>query len=215
MNYYESNAILKVFEILNFSNFPYLLLRNTEEELPDKLVKGKDIDILIQHHDREKLLKALRKHKFYQIKHPLRSDVKLYGVHQFDMFESPEQPLLDVNYEIAVRSLDQGQWIPLDQEIQTSSWANAQIVDIGGSSVPMLSNEDLWVCTLARCLFDKKQFSVWHQQMLSALLPSVDSVDLKKKLQLIFFKYTTRLLALARNGDYQLIYNDYMSFKEY
>lgn len=215
MSYYEPWSIVKVFELLNGSAIPYLLLRNTGDELPDRLELGKDIDILICHKNRKKLHCVLSKNKQRQIRHPLRNNEKLYGVHQFEMFEAQDQIYLDVNYEIAVRSLDRGQWVPLDQMIQLSAWEKSRMVDIGGVSVPVLGNEDLWVTTLARCVFDKKNFSPWHCQKLSRLLPLVDLDDVEEKLRLIFFKYTDRLLDLAQKGTYQKIYDDYISFKNY
>lgn len=215
MNYYDPVAILEVLKILNATTVPYLLLRNTGDELPDRLEWGKDIDILVRYEDRLRLRGALLENKLRQERHPLHNDLKLYGVHQFESFKSQKQVLLDVSYEIAVRSLDQGQWIPLDREIQLSAWAHSQIVDICGVKVPMLGNEDLWVCTLARCIFDKKNFSPWHRQMLSELLLLVDPVDIEEKLRLVFFKYTDRLFLFAKNGDYQNIYDDYVSFKDY
>lgn len=215
MSYYERRAISEVFEILNASKVPYLLLRNTGDELPDHLGWGKDIDILVRHQDGIKLRRVLLKNKLIQVRHPLHNDVKLYGVHQFEMFKTQNQVLLDVNYEIAVRSLDRGQWIPLDQVIQLSAWEKSRMVDIGGVSVPVLGSEDLWVCTLARCVFDKKVFSSWHCQALAGLLPLVDLGDVEGKLSLIFFKYTDRLLDLAKKGEYQKIFDDYVSFKDY
>lgn len=215
MSYYEPGQILEIFEILNASQLSYLLLRNSGDELPGHLEWGKDIDVLIRHENRKKLLNVLLENGFRQVRHPRRNDVKLYGVHQFEMFRSQDQVLLDVNYEIAVQSIDRGQWIPLDQVIQLSAWGNAQNIIIGGVSVPVLSNEDLWVSTLARCVFDKKKFSPWHREMLFHLLPLVDLDDIEEKLRLIFFKYTETLLNLAKKGEYQKIVDDYVSFKDY
>lgn len=215
MKYYEPRAIGEVFEILNASQIPYLLLRNTEDELPYHLKYGKDIDILVRYEDRKKLLEVLSENKVNRVRHPHHNGVKLYGVHEFEKFKTQNKVLLDINYEIVVRSLDRGQWIPLDQVIQSSVWEKARQVDVGGVSVPMLGNEDLWVTTLALCVFDKKEFFPWHQQMLSGLLPSVDQSDVEGKLRLIFFKYTDRLLDLVKKGQYQNIFDDYVSFKNY
>jgi len=215
MKYYDKAAILNVFNVLNHSGLPYLLLRNTNDELPFNLEYGKDIDILAQHSNSIKTNNLLIKNSFQRVKHPLRSDVRLYGVHQFNMYKSKYSVLLDINYEIVVRSLDKGQWIPLDQALQISAWENKKFVDIGGVNVPTLSDEDLWVCTLARCIFDKKLFSPWHQELLINMLPNINSELVKSKLNLIFFKFTDCLFEMVCRSQFDQIYDKYISFKSY
>ena len=108
------------------------MLRNTNDELPCNLEHGKDIDILVSHSNSSKINYILSKNGLQRIKHPLRSDVRLYGVHEFHLYKSSDSVLLDINYEIVVRSLDKNQWIPLDQAIQISAWSHQKLVNIGG-----------------------------------------------------------------------------------
>lgn len=215
MTYIESGHVKRVLSVLSHFDGDWLLLRNTQNELPFTLEVGKDIDLLLRYSDRESMLAFLNENKFKMISHPLRNDVKLYGVHQFEMLESQDGVLVDIDYEIAVRSSDEGQWIPLDQEIQKSAFENKQLVDIAGFSIPMLSDEDLFVSELSRQVFVKKRFTPWHQQFLAKLYPSLSNASLLRKLGLVFFSYSNRLLEKVEKNEYDDILHDYLSYSDY
>ena len=191
------------------------MLRNTNDELPNHLPYGKDVDILIQYPNNDRFKSLLLQNKFKQIRHPVRNDKRLYGVHEFNMYQFRDSLLLDINYEMVVRSLDKGQWVPLDQSLQTSAWKNKIFVDIHGLRVPMLCDEDNWIFTLARCIFDKKLFSAWHQNFLSSSLQSINLHTMMPKLHLIFFKFAPRLIQLVRQEKYDMIISEYIAFSDY
>ncbi len=215
MMYLSQECISELISMLNNSCVEWLLLRNTEDALPDGLPGGKDVDVLLRFQDRDKMQQCLNEYGCRRIRHPLRDDVRLYGVHPFEMYQTSGGVLLDINFEIVVRSLDRGQWIPLDQFIQASAWENRVALQLAGLSVPMLGDEDLFVTTVARCIFDKKEFSVWHSKKLTALLSGCDEGDILCRLRLIFFKYSDRLLEQIKAGRFEAIVNDYLSFSEY
>jgi hypothetical protein len=215
MKFHDRDNIICLFDVMNNSCVEWLLLRNTDDELPDKLLFGKDVDVLVRYENRNAFRKVLLKSGFRQISHPLFNDIKLYGVHEFEMYRSKNNVLLDVNFEIAVRSLDQGQWIPLDQSIQSSAWQNMTFINLAGVNVPVLGNEDLFVAIIVRCVYDKKYFSHWHVKKLNLLIDSCDDNILRTKLKVIFFRYSDRLLKLAMLGNYCEIIDDYLSYADY
>jgi hypothetical protein len=215
MKYFNRQYIWTLFETLNSSGVDWLLLRNTEDELPDHLSEGKDVDILIDFKDWDVMRRHLFDHSFKQIQHPLSHDTKLYGVHEFENFLAPSGVLLDINFEIAVRSLDQGQWVPLDRSIQRSAWANRIKIDLTGQAIMILGNEDLFVATIARCIFDKKFFSPWHLAKLSQLFSCSDEESLRFKLNLVFFKYSARIFELVKQGRTEEVIDKYLSFSDY
>jgi hypothetical protein len=212
---YNPRHVLRIFEILNKYDISYRLLRNTDNEIPDNLLIGKDIDIIVSYFERNRIIELLLREGMKLIPHPFRRDIKLYGVNEFDKLEDANGILLDINYEVVVHSLTDEYWIPLDKEIQLSVWKNSKNVIISGVPITLLCNEDLFIVTIARCIFDKKGFSMWHQEMLSELLLSLDVHTVIEKLELIFFKYSKRLINLIHNDDYDSIYEDYLSFKDY
>lgn len=215
MNYIDSDQIENALEVLNASGLEWILLRNSGDELPEKLNPGKDIDVLMKSSDALTIHDHLTESGFSLIPHPFRHDVRLYEVHEFKKYSNSYGILIDINFEIVVRSLDQGQWIPLDQEIQYRAWSNRIFTRIGNVRVPILGNEELFVSTLARCVFDKKLFSVWHQNMLYKLFMTCDQAKLKAELGLIFFGYTDRMLSLVRERQFDIIIKDYISCADY
>ena len=213
--HYKTDKVLQIFSLLNRSSIPYLLLRNTGDELPHNLKIGKDIDVLVAYSHRKKLLEYLFKVGMKSISHPHKADIKLYGVHEFEKFKNNDGLLLDINYEITVRSLDAGQWIPLDQMIQKSAWKNSKVIVMGRMKIPTLCAEDSFVTTLAHCFFNKKTFSTWHQGMLLDLFSKIDVEKVKAKLSLVFYKYTNRLIECIIAHNFDGIVDDYLSFKGY
>ena len=215
MSNVNQSDVLNVFRCLNSSGVDWLLLRNTGDELPNNLAEGKDIDILVRPDDRDRMITHLVSNSFYTIRHPYDEDIKLYGIHDFDMLKTDANLLLDINYEIACRSTDGGQWIPLDKEIQESVWCNRIVKSMAGEDISMPSDEDLFVTTLARCVFVKRSFTQWHRKKLSELFERVGLSGAAQKLPLVFFAYSQRLLNLIQGERYDEIVEDYLSFADY
>lgn len=215
MRHHCPEHIREVFGDLHSADVEWILLRNTCDELPRQLPIGKDIDVLVRIKDRADLRKHLKACGYTRIRHPHRNDVRLYGVHEFEMYRSERGILLDVNFEIAVRSLDAGQWVPLDSIVQESAWRNRQVAELVGREVPTLGSEDMFVCTVARCVFDRREFSDWHGRFLKELLSVCDAKELNKRLRLVFFSYTNRLLTNIAAGRFAGIVEDHLSFSDY
>ena len=215
MRFHPPELIDKSLSLLNSSGIEWLLLRNTNDELPGCLEVKKDIDILVRPENKADMHAFLLANRFSEIQHPLANDVRLYGVDPFRMYKNPEGLLIDINYQAVVRSLDQGQWVPLDQAIQKDLWLSKKFVSIGSENVPMSAVEDLFVLMASRCIFDKKTFSLWHRGILSQTLRQCNIDLLRKKLDLVFFKFAPRLLELVRMSKFDEIISGYLSFSDY
>ena len=214
MNYVKSDDLVDIFKLLNESKLEYILMRNINNELPHILEIGKDIDILVK--DRNKVAEVLKKNKFNKINHPHENNIFLYGVEKFEFYKNNEDVLFDLNFQIAVKSLDAGQWIPLDQSIQESAWQNKRFERAGGGlEYWTFSYEDEMVALIARSVFDKKEFQAGYVSRLDELLPMVNKDDVLNKLQLIFFKYAPILLCQIERQNYPDIVINYLKFKEY
>ena len=214
MNCVKSDEIVNIFQLLNERKVEYVLMRNINNELPHDLEIGKDIDILVK--DRNKVVEVLKAYKFNKINHPHENNIFLYGVAKFEFYKNNENILFDLNFQIAVRSLDAGQWIPLDQVIQESAWQNKRFERAGGGlEYWTFSYEDEFVVLIARSIFDKKEFQAGYVSRLDELLPMVNKDNVLKKLQLIFFKYAPLLLRQIEGQSYHDVVRNYLEFKEY
>ncbi len=217
MTLIDPAELIKIFDKLNKSSLRYILLRNINHELPDKLNVGKDIDLLVHKHEEEKFKFFFKKNDYHTINHPFRNDLFLYGVDRFEFkYNNNNKILFDLNFQLAVRSLDAGQWIPLDQEIQNSAWNNIRFEKChSGLGYWTLSYEDEFVTLVSRSIFDKKDFDEGYIRRIDELMPLVNLSEAEYRLRLIFFRFTPHLLNFLSSKKYQNIIYNYLRFREY
>lgn len=198
------------------SDIPYRLLRNIGDELPENLKSGKDIDILVRWNDAERIERFLTGSGFRRVPHPLRRDQFLYGVHPFRFYRDCQADLfVDCHFELACRSLHQGEWIPLDRAIQARAWASSSLQDMGGIRVAGLPSACEWVHLLTRCIFDKREFVAGYLQRIERLTELLSDAELLEVIQPVFFKFSAPLLGLVRAGRYTEIIMTHLRFTDY
>jgi hypothetical protein len=216
MSLVSGNCVVELFDALNDSAQEYILMRNILKELPDQLKTGKDIDLLIRWSERDQFFALLEKLGYRYLHHPHSDDVFLYGVKKFEFFQNLENGIIvDVHFDLACRSLNAGEWIPLDQEIQLSAWKNRQLIQHGEMKAWMLGNEDLFVALIVRSVFDKKEFRIEYTAEIKRLLPLIQREQVLEKLNLVFFKFAPLLLQMVEVGDFDHIVTTYMTYSDY
>ena len=161
------------------------------------------------------LLISLKQMEFKSIRHPHQHDRFLYGVKNFEFFVNKDKVWLDLNYQLACRSLNAGEWIPLDRKVQDSAWKNKVINKIDNFSYYSLGMEDEFVTLVTRSIFDKKEFPKEYRERINELIRLIDVNEVISKFQLIFFKFTSVLLRMLKERQYKMILNRYLSFSEY
>jgi len=206
--------ITDFFNNINSSKINYILIRNISNELPNALQVGKDIDLLVKYNDRKKIVQFLNKNGYRKINHPLKNDLFLYGVNPFEMFNKYDV-LIDLNYQLTCRSLNAGEWIPLDRKIQDSAWKNKMIHEYNQLRYFKLGIEDEFVSLISRSIFDKREFQPAYINTINQCLLNIDKENVIEKLELIFFRYTPILFEKIQNNDYNSIIESYLAFKAY
>ena len=214
-NIVSSIKIIDIFNKLNESSVDYILIRNISGELPNNLIVGKDIDILVKHEQLDNLRTFFEKNGFNELPHPHRGNIFLYGVKKFKFFKNQAKVLYDLNFHLVCRSLDAGQWIPLDQMVQESAWKNKRFVETAECKYWALSYEEEFITLIVRSIFDKKKFQDGYIKRIIELFDLVNMDDVKVKMNLIFFKYTDSLLNQIQDGQFKNILNNYISFMKY
>ncbi len=141
----------------------------------------------------------------------------MYGVDRFEFkYNNNNNILFDLNFQIAVRSLDAGQWIPLDQSIQKSAWKNRRFEQLNEDfGYWTLSYEDEFVSLVARSIFDKNEFQSGYVKRIDELSSIIEKLNVIEKLNTVFFKFTPFLMDYIVNKDYENIIKNYLEFKEY
>ncbi len=215
MIFVDSAAIINFFSLLNNSGIDYILLRNINNELPEKLEVKKDIDVLFKINDRDKILFLLKNNGFKPISHPFEKDIFLYGVTKFEKVINDKNVLIDLNYELTCRSLNAGEWLPLDNKIQQSAWDNKIFVEKYDFKYWSLSHNDEFISLVTRCVFDRKEFEKGYTNRIIELLDIINKEEVLPKLQLIFYKFVPELMAQLNNKTFEKIIEKYIAFIDY
>jgi hypothetical protein len=215
MDYINYDQIEELFQTLNNSNVEYVLLRNINNELPLKLSKSKDIDIIVNPNDKYKLCEVLDKSRWLNIMHPwdFGNNFKfLYSMDKFLMFKKNDIHL-DVCFQLSCRSFNDGEWFPLDESIQNSVFNNKRKVKFDWKYELLF--EDELIHLLTRAIFDKKRFDQGYILRIQDLLKKIELNEFLKKLEKVFFKFSPNLIGLVQEMKYDQIRNNYLNFKEY
>jgi len=214
MEYCSEKEIVSLFDNLNEAGVNYILLRNLDCELPSKLSVNKDIDLLVNESDELKFEKHMIKNGWEKVKHPLGHFPYLYGLKPFKFYQK-NKIKLDVCFQLACRSLNKGEWFPLDMKIQLDLWLNKQFVDNKNPWNYILSVEDEVLHLVTRSVFDKNRFTEPYITRIEELLNNVNFKILSDKFELVFFKYTAYMVNALKSKDYNNIIVDYIKFKDY
>lgn len=194
-------------------NIDYRLLKNIDFQV-EKIDLGEDVDIIVNKKDESKFIDVLKKYNLKNIKHPWNfgnNFIFLYSMNPFKFYKN-QSLILDVCYELSCRSINAGEWIPLDKEIQDDIWS--QEFTLNGY-IKKVSNEIELVHLITKSIFDKKSFTSHYIDRINNLINLSDRVRLNKYLNLVFFKFTPLLLKLIETNQYDKIIDKYISFKDY
>ena len=217
MCYIDNNELFNIFKLLNDSGLRYILIRNINGELPYKLKIKKDIDILISKKNELEFISFFQKYNYKFQEHPFCNDIFLYGTDKFQFkYNNNNKILFDLNFQLVCRSLNAGEWIPLDQILQESAWKNRRFEKISDDfGYWTLGYNDEFITLIVRSVFDKKEFHDGYIKRISELKNKIDLDDVEEKMFLIFFKFTPYLLAMIEKQEYKDIIKNYLQFKEY
>ncbi|PIE67559.1 MAG: hypothetical protein CSA23_02980 [Deltaproteobacteria bacterium] len=216
MTVIPSIKIYRVLSVLADSGVSYRLLRNIDNELPENLKVGKDIDILVRWKDIETFENLLKENGFKKVPHPFFGDQFLYGVHPFRKYRNTSSNFfIDCHFELACRSLNQGEWIPLDRVLQERAWRFFGYHRIGKINLNTLDPCCEWIHLLTRCIFDKRLFSKGYTLRIRQLSTQLSDDEQYETARLVFFKFTEPLLNLIRTDRFSDIIREHLTFKDY
>lgn len=219
MEYINRDMIVSFFKALNDSGLRYALIRNTGGELPDRLLDGKDIDILIHHEDIEEFMKLMKQENFQKKIPPfgkLAGWQLAYQMHDFLFYkkkDSSYQFYIDVCQELCCHSTMPNVWIPLDKKIQEDAWEYRWFDKEKGWW--SLDDRTSFIAYLVKAIFDKRQFNPGYIESIKSGCCLLDDAMTRERLELIFFKYTDRLIEMLRREAFDKIVADYYGYREY
>ena len=214
--YVDANIIIELFSIMNVNDIEYVLLKNLDNELPNKLTPGKDIDIIVHPNYKKKIETCLETYGWIKSNHPWdfgNNFIFLYSMDPFIMYVK-NNVAIDICFQLNCRSLNAGEWFPLDEQIQKSVFNNKR-TEKGKPWLSRLSYEDELIHLITRSIFDKKKFTLTYINQIEYLYKRINTEDFYEKLELVFFKFHKTLINSLENKNYKNIRDSYLQFKNY
>lgn len=211
----NKDSLLNIFNILNDEHIEYVLMHNIDNELPDNLKIGKDIDIVVKRDSKARFGELMHSNGWTKIRHPINY-VFLYAMDKFDCYRKNNFSL-DCHYQLYCRSLQkmEGAYmvIPLHQIIQDSVWRNRQ----KNPKWPWyeMCPEDEIVHLVSRSIFAKGGFSSGYIRCIEELLPKANEQELLKRFQVVFFAFAKKLFDMLKMQEYTIILDNYLKFTDY
>lgn len=219
-DYVDAKIIERLFYELNNRGINYVLIKNIGEELPHRLINGKDIDIVVNYDDVGRFHALMSDLDFSNVCHPYAKDKGwsyLYGLEEFEFWKYNSEDFslyVDVTTKLCCRSLMPNTWVPLDDYIQKVMWEKR-----------IWDEEKKWWITdvnirymycVARCIFDKNGvFSQGYRDEIEKLSSVVDNRLEDILFEKIFFKAGKFVLSLVIGRKYDDLRKLYIQYNKY
>lgn len=210
-----SSYVMSFLRALDARNLQYAVVRDLNNVLPDRYMGEADVDIIINPRDWQQAKDVLLSMKWFEVLHPfdnLRDFTFLYGMRRFKFFIRGNAKL-DICFQLACRSTNAGEWVPLDQTIQESVWSNRKWDE--SRCCYVLSPLDECVHLLARAFFDKQKVTQEYLTRIEHLFNKIDAELLEDRLKLVFFKAAGTVMACLRNRELDQLVDRVRSYDNY
>jgi hypothetical protein len=207
------------FNTLNEHSVNYALIKNIDNELPEKLPDGKDIDILVHPESKQQFENIMLSNNYHTHTPPLGISNGWnfgYGLPEYQFWKKEDIPCdfyIDASFALCCKSLVPKTWIPLDTKINENVWGN-KIFD-RQNNFWKIDDRNLLIYLLVRCIFDKQYFSEAYIQEIEKLEKLLIDSYVHEAMEFVFFKFAPKLIDLLKDRKYVSVINEYISFKEY
>lgn len=216
MSYIDSIKVRSFFDMLNNSEICYLLIKNNDDYLPDRLSYLKDIDILIHPKDKSLFHKVMKQNGY--LYNPYFGISRrngytfLYPMDDGEWFVK-DKMIIEVFYQLNVHALEDNTFLPLDEKINNNIWINRKWDN--DKRWYCMDEETLLVYLIARSIFDKKEFTQTYRNEIKKRFYLLHEKNVINQLKLIFFKYTDKLIYLLEKEKFDEIIPSYLQFCDY
>jgi len=184
-----------------------------------------DIDILISKENEDGLWEILKKNNFKRKVDSRLFNNYLYGSKPHTHYRSSDHNLhFDVvnhlshksTFSIARPGLSLSYWIPLDETIQRDIWLEKETYHYADFNIPIFAPIFELIHLLCHVIFDKNgEVDHYYTNKINRLINTVDLDRLKNYLELVFFNFSDELIKLCSKGSINLLYSEYISYRDY
>lgn len=217
--YIPNELISDFFRDINQFGIQYVLIKNIGGELPDHLINGKDIDILVLEKDKNIFEKKMQKSGYSMVTHPLgvaNGWSFAYNLPEYQFWKKKDTEFelyIDASFKLCCKSFMPKVWIPLDKKINKDIWKNRLWDE--KNEWWILDEKTELIYLLVRCIFDKHVFSEVYISEIERRKELLSESEVIEKLRLIFFRFTETLVDLVKKGQYESIIEQYITFCDY
>lgn len=217
--YISKDIIMNFFEDINQSEIRYVLIKNIDMELPEKLKDGKDIDILVMEEDKDIFAQYMLSRGFIRQVPPFGVEngwAFAYKLPEYQFWKASSENYdfyIDACFKLCCKSFMPKVWIPLDRVINDDIWKKREW-DEEHSWWKMDEKTEL-IYLLVRSIFDKKEFNDLYIMEIEKRKYLLADMEVVSKLKLIFFKFSECLIAMVQEGKYDDIVQKYVTFTDY
>lgn len=206
--------IKNFFRLLNDAGITFVLPKNDGNFIPNAVVDEKDIDIIVWPGHYEKFLDTLLQAGFEWLPGESKKYFFLYNL-RADIFVRKEDAFFHAYEKLSCVTLtNMGlSKIPLDNAIQDYLWQN-RVWD-EKNRWWIADDKIILLFLVVRSVFDKKFFRPIYVREIEERKNLLDAPEFVKLCELVFFKYTARLIALLKSRRYEEIRQDYLHFCDY
>lgn len=217
--YIPKNLITDFFEDINQFDVRYVLIKNIGSELPDRLVNGKDIDILVFEEDKNTFQYKMESKGFQNQTPPFGRQngwAFAYNLPEYQFWKKDKAECefyIDACFKLCCKSLMPKVWIPLDQKINDDIWKN-RVWD-EKNQWWIMDEKTMLVYLVVRAIFDKRCFNDDYISEIEQRRELLENPEVVDKLKLVFFKFTDTLTDMLLKRHYEAILERYITFVDY
>ena len=217
--YIPVESIKDFFSFMNKSEIRYVLIKNISSELPNQLLNGKDIDIVVHEEDKVRFEKCMKNHGYHTHTPPLgivNGWTFAYQLPEYEFWKLENKPFtlyIDASFKLACKSITPNVWIPLDNIIQEDIWKKRCFDEKNGWWI--MDDQTILIYLFVRSIFDKHEFKQGYVEGIEERKYLLNDENTQEKLRKVFFKYTDRLIQMIESKRYDEIIQDYKTYLNY
>lgn len=216
-NYSNPKYIIDFFCGLNATGIPYVLIKNIGGELPNALVNGKDIDILVKKEAMPLFHNYITKigTKVMHPKGRMNGWVNLNGLEPFEFWRlnTADDIYIDVSNKLCCHSMRPMTWMPVSDIIQNDLWNN-KVYD-EDNKWWRIDDNVLFFYMIIRSVFDKQCFNDVYKKEIVKYSGSINHELVLSYLKLVFFNFSDQLLKMIYDREFDSILVSYKRFCDY
>lgn len=175
---------------------------------------GTDEAMVIEESKRKDFHLWMKQGGYFQVEHSEGKEAGftyLYSMYPVECWIIDGNKSISVFYQFGCHGIQYKTYVPLDKSINNYLWNNRVIKN----NVYSMSDEVELIFEIVQCVFHYKEFD---EELIKAIEIKKELLDRKSvanMLDLIFFKFSSKLIELVNRHQYNEIINRYITYKEY